>query len=145
LVRLNVSDPNHNRCWLPKSSADGIFGGLGLYPRHGTHGGDGRTDGSHNPKRSDRARDGSADCSCVHRDGHPDRDYRHVVIIDTVSMIFTRHSYPPVVIALFRDHPVLIRSVLGVIDSGWLGSAAQHRQSAAAGEPLTAISPARNP
>jgi hypothetical protein len=32
LVRLNVSDPGHNSCWLPKSSADGIFGGLGLHP-----------------------------------------------------------------------------------------------------------------
>ena len=32
MVRLNVSEPSHNGCWLPKSSADGIFGGLGLHP-----------------------------------------------------------------------------------------------------------------
>jgi hypothetical protein len=36
LVRLNVSDPGHNDCWLPKSSADGIFGGLGLHPHPGS-------------------------------------------------------------------------------------------------------------
>ncbi len=35
MVRLNVSDPSHNPRWLPKSSADGIFGGLGLHPLYG--------------------------------------------------------------------------------------------------------------